>query len=155
MCLLLTIPGRLCCCITVSLLFPVTDQQNVIKNPCFGAQKPCRTCCFMCEINVFTQCLTERCIPHRTCSLMRLLCGKRQKKKEKKIQRLVLMSVPTHHHQYSSMPLEVWCTHQRSQKNQKKKQPRMINNLISPLIMLVHSGKVSHIKEMPRYSACA
>ena len=35
----------------------------------------------------------------------------------------------------------------------KKNQPRMINNLISPLIMLVHSGKVSHIKEMPRYSA--
>ena len=62
---------------------------------------------------------------------MRLLCGKRQKKKEKKIQRLVLMSVPTHHHQYSSVPLEVWYTHQRSQKKKNTTQNDKQLNLTS------------------------
>lgn len=52
----------------------------------------------------------------------------------RQIQWLVLIIIPAQHHQYSSLLLEVWC-------NQQRHKNRIINNLISPLIMLVQSGK--------------
>ena len=68
----------------------------------------------MCAITMFAQCLVEKVVANRTCSLLHLFTLRQNSVT------CVDHHPPIHHHQYSSVLLEVWCNRQRAQKQNDK-----------------------------------